>query len=134
MNKMEYPLDKTPHFKDARLASYLSDGERPGRRLGAVLHKSNKKLAFGCNSYVKSHTLQNQSLKPYLHAEISVLLKRRHYEDLDTCSITVYRETIGGTPALALPCSQCQRILKLFGIKKVYFSTPISPYFAILKL
>jgi tRNA(Arg) A34 adenosine deaminase TadA len=134
MSKTEYPLDKIPHFKDARLASYLSDGKRPGKRLGAVLHKANKKLAFGCNSLTKSHTLQNQSLKPYLHAEISVLLKRRHYEDLDTCSITVYRETSDGRPALARPCLQCQKILRLFGIKKIYFSMSCAPFFSILKL
>jgi deoxycytidylate deaminase len=131
---MEYPLDKIHHFKDARLASYMSEGERPGRRLGAVLHKGNKKLAFGCNSFTKSHTIQNQGMKPFLHAEISVLLKRRHYEDLTTCSITVYRETNDGRPALAMPCSQCQKILRLFGIKKVYFSMPVAPYFNILKL
>lgn len=129
-----YPLDKIPHFKDARLTSYLSDGKRPGKRLGAVLHKANKKLAFGCNSFIKSHTLQNKSIKPYLHAEISVLLKRRHYEDLESCQITIYRETSDGSPALARPCLQCQKILRLFRIKKVYYSIPHVPFYNILKL
>ena len=134
MSRIEYPLDKIPHFKDARLASYLSAAQRPGKRLGAVLHKGRRKLAFGCNSLTKSHTLQSEGLKPYLHAEISVLVKRRHYEDLDSCQVTVYRETFDGNPALALPCSQCQKILKLFGIKKVYYSTAEYPYYDILKL
>jgi tRNA(Arg) A34 adenosine deaminase TadA len=131
---MEFPLDKTGHFKDARLASYMCEGERPGRRLGAVLHKGNKKLAFGCNSLTKSHTIQNQGVKPFLHAEISVLLKRRHYEDLGNCQITVYREDSGGFPAIAMPCLQCQKILKLSGIRKVYYSVCYHPYYEILKL
>lgn len=132
--KKVYPLDKITHFKEARLVSYLSEGDRPGRRLGAILHKGNNRLAFGCNSFSKSHTLQKNSLKPYLHAEINAILKRRHYEDIGSCQLTVYRETSDGKPAMALPCMQCQKILKAVGIKKVYYSIPIEPYYHILKL
>lgn len=129
-----YPLDKIGHFKDARLTSYLSDGKLPGRKLGAVLHRGRRKLAFGANSYSKTHALQNNSLRPFLHAEISAVVKRRHYDDISKCELTVYRETAGGKPAMAKPCKQCQSILTAFGIKKVYYSIPEEPYYAILYL
>lgn len=130
----EFPLDKIHHFKDARLVSYLSDADRPGLKVGAVIHKGNKKLAFGCNSYSKTHTIQNENCKKYLHAEISALIKRRHYEDITSCSMTVYREVNNGTPALTIPCQYCQKILKKHGIKKVYYSKPEAPYFDVLIL
>ena len=130
---MQYPLDKIGHFKSARLASYLSDAPYPGKRLAAVIHKGKQIFALGINSFEKTHTLQGGSVRQYLHAEIAALLKRRYYDDLSSCSITVYRES-HGKPALAKPCNQCQRIMKSMGIKKVYFSIAQEPYFNMLKL
>lgn len=84
---------------------------------------------------MKTHPIQGcDNLKPYLHAEISALVKRRHFENITTCQMTVYREDRFGMPALARPCAQCQTILKAFGIKKIYYSTPEYPYFEVLKL
>ena len=128
-----FPLDKIGHFKSARLASYLSDAPYPGKKLAAVIHKGKQVLALGINSFEKTHTLQGEGVRQYLHAEVAALLKRRHYDDLSFCSITVYRES-HGLPALAKPCSQCQRIMKDMGIKKVYFSIPDEPFFDVMKL
>lgn len=131
----QYPLDHNKQFKEARLISYLSEGKNPGRRLGAVLHHGNRSLSFGVNLFDKTHTLQMKyPLKQFLHAEINALIKRRFYSDLSSCQITVYRETHDGIPALAKPCINCQAILKSFGIKKVYYSTPNPPYWDVLKL
>ena len=132
---MEPLLDKHPHFKNARLLSYNSEAPNPGKRIGAVLHKGNKALAFGINSYVKTHPIQKHiPMKTYLHAEIAALVKRRHYDDISSCEVTIYRETIDGVPALAKPCAQCQIILAAFGIKKVHYSIPESPFYASMKL
>ena len=134
-NLIFYPLDKFPHFKNARLLSYLSEGRNPGHRLGAVLHRGKRALSFGCNLFDKTHTLHiNSPRRQFLHAEINALIKRRYYDDIASCEITVYRETYDGKPALAKPCKDCQKILQAFGIKKVYYSIPDEPYFAILKL
>jgi deoxycytidylate deaminase len=131
-----YPLDNILLFKQARLISYLSNGQRPGKRLGAVLFaKRNQLLAYGCNSFDKTHPIQKYNKnKQYLHAEISTLLKRRHYDNLNSCSMVVYREDGDGNPALALPCKQCQTILQEHGIKKVYYSIPTEPYYDLLRL
>ena len=134
-NNTKYPLDCIQKFKEARLTSYLSEGKNPGRRMGAVLHHGNRSLSFGVNLFNKTHTLQmHYPLKQFLHAEINALIKRRHCDDLSSCQITVYRETYDGIPALAKPCDNCQTILKSFGIKKIYYSTPIYPYWDVLKL
>lgn len=102
--------------------------------MGAVIHKGRNKLAFGANSFTKTHALQTNVLHQYLHAEISALVKRRHYDDIIRCDMTVYRETWDGKPAMAKPCKQCQSILTAFGIKKVYYSKAEEPYFDILIL
>ena len=129
---MQYPLDGIHHFKIARLTSYLSVAPYPGRQLGAVISRGNKVLSIGCNSYCKTHTLQN-GIKPYLHAEISALIKRRHYDDIDSCAITIYRE-VHGQPALARPCKQCMALLQQFGIKRIYYSIAKMPHYAMIKL
>ena len=130
---MKYPLDSIGHFRTARILSYTADN-RPGHRLGAVLHRGNRALSFGINSLVKTHPIQyHVTGKIYLHAEIAALIGRRHYDDLSSCSITVYRE-VKGLPALAKPCAQCQIILAAAGIKKVYYSVPDAPYWNIIKL
>lgn len=129
------PLDRMAHFKSARLLSYNSVAPNPGKRMGAVLHKGNKALAFGINSFDKTHPIQcHLPHKEFLHAEIAALLKRRYYDDIHSCEMTVYRETGDGCPAMAKPCAQCQAILAEFGIKKVYYSTAEAPFFAVLKL
>ena len=132
---MIYPLDKHPHFKAARLLSYLSEGKTPSRRMAAILHKGNKSLSYGVNLFNKTHTLHiNSPKRQFLHAEINALIKRRYYNDISSCQITIYRETYDGLPALAKPCTNCQDILRSFGIKKVYYSIPTEPYYMILKL
>ena len=48
--------------------------------------------------------------------------------------MVVYREDGDGNPVLAKPCENCQTIMKEFGIKKVYYSIPDSPYYEKLTL
>lgn len=135
MRQHTYPLDLIHFFKQARLVSYLSDGQSPGRKMGAVLHRNNILLSYGCNSFSKTHTIQGlDHPKQYLHAEISALIKRRHFDNINTCQMTVYRENRFGLPTLAKPCVQCQAILKAFGIKKIYYSMSLAPFFDVLKL
>jgi tRNA(Arg) A34 adenosine deaminase TadA len=129
------PLDKMVHFKSARLLSYNSVAPNPGKRMGAVLHRGKKALAYGINSFNKTHPIQCLlPNKEYLHAEVAALLKRRHYDDIHSCEMTVYRETGDGKPAMAKPCAQCQAILAEFGIRRVYYSVPDAPYFAVMRL
>lgn len=127
------PLDDKLNFRYARLTSYLSEAPYPGKKMGAALCKGNKVLALAPNSFSKTHTLQKSGLRNFLHAEINVILKRRHFDDLSSCYVVVYRES-HNSPALAKPCLQCQSIMRDFGIKKVYYSIPCEPYYALLKL
>lgn len=130
---MNYPLDNIGLFKDARLISYCAIADRPGKRLGAILHKGRRKLSFGHNLFGKTHPMQMHE-KESLHAEVQALIKRRHYDDVSSCEMTVYRETYDGKPAMAKPCKSCQIVLRAFGIKTVYYSIPIEPFWCVMKL
>lgn len=131
---MTHPLDAIGHFRTARLLSYTSDADRPGKRLGAVLHHGRRPLSYGVNSLVRTHPVQDRSPhKIYIHAEVAALIGRRHYGDLARCSVTVYRE-VDGQPAMAMPCPQCQAILSTAGIRRVYYSIPEPPYYGLMRL
>lgn len=133
MHHSDYPLDKFLFFKQARLVSYLSESiTSKNKRMGAVLFKGKSVLSFGCNIINKTHPLHKTAIKS-IHAELSCIIKRRHYNGIKGCSIIVYRETVDGKPALAKPCINCENIIKAFGIKKVYYSIPTAPYYEIIK-
>ena len=103
--------------------------------MGAVLFKGKSQLAYGCNLFNKTHTLQAKyQNKQFLHAEINCLLKRRYYDDIGNCSMVVYREDNEGNPVMAKPCANCQAIMKEFGIRKIYYSISEAPFYTVLKL
>lgn len=130
----KHPLDQILFFKAARLVSYLSvGGHYASKRMGAVLFKGKSQLGYGFNILNKTHPLHKKAITS-IHAEINCLLKRRHYDDISDCSIVVYREDGNGEPALAKPCDNCQMVMKEYGIKKVYYSIPLSPYYEVMKL
>lgn len=53
----------------------------------------------------------------YLHAEVAALVRLKDWNRAHTIIITRYDAL--GRPVLAKPCSYCQHILKLAGIKHV---------------
>lgn len=134
MHHSKYPLDKFLFFKHARLVSYLSESVvSKNKRMGAVLFKGKSILSFGCNIINKTHPLHKDAIMS-IHAELNCIIKRRHYNDIKGCSIIVYRETSDGKPALAKPCKNCENIIKMFEIKKIYYTIPTEPYYEIIKL
>ena len=86
-------------------------------------------VSSGFNSETKCHRLQAKLDKDYyktessgkIHAETSALLPLRR-TDLSRASIFIYRETKNGTKALARPCPCCQKLIKQFGIKHIYYT------------
>jgi deoxycytidylate deaminase len=97
-------------------------------KIGCVISKSGHPVSVGFNKD-KSHTGFDYGV----HAEPSAMwTSGREY--IDNSTITIYRETKNGFPAMARPCPVCMKLLKNFGIRKVYYTTSDFPYFSLERL
>jgi len=109
-------------FEAAQAASAHSDGKIIGSRLGAALYSGNNLLAVGFSIYTKTHPEGKQRTYDItIHAEQMALLRRRHYENDSNLIMYVWRETVGGIPALSKPCVNCQERMRLAGVRKVRY-------------
>lgn len=92
-----------------------------------VYDRRGRVLSIGQNSYVKTHTLMYKAGasvgKPdsiYLHAEVAAIAK---LPDVSKAyRIFVSRHTKDGKPALAKPCSICERVIQSTAIKRVEYT------------
>ncbi len=94
-------------------------------RHGTVIAKGSRVLGLGINS-TKTHPKSNSRFKT-VHSEHQALINAGLTE-IQGATAFVYRETRDGTVAMSKPCSSCAKLLKEAGIKKVYFSTDIFPF------
>ena len=101
-------------------------------RLGAVIF--NKHFCSQGHNSQKTHPIvakySGNPCKQTLHAEIDAILKCDP-KKLKGATLYVYRES-HGKPALAKPCALCMKLIKVVGIKKVYYTKYESPGFDIL--
>ncbi len=87
--------------------------------VGAVIVRK-RPVSVGAN-LAKSHPVYADGKRWYtIHAEMKALLSAN--QDVEGCSIFVYREGADGTAALAKPCDNCMQMLVEAGIKTVYFT------------
>ena len=114
------------YFEAAKAISKLSNHNQ---KMGCVIVNKHKIISSGYNSETKCHRIQAELDMHYykmhsagkIHAETSALLPLRR-TDLSKASIFIYRETKDGTKALARPCPCCQKLIKQFGIKHIYYT------------
>jgi deoxycytidylate deaminase len=102
-------------------------------RIATGIFMRNKPVAFGFNR-MKSHPMQKKFGKNseciYLHSEISAIknaLRNVNVDDLKKCDVYVCRVKFNQPkgwfiPGLAKPCSGCQRALRTFDVKNVFYS------------
>jgi deoxycytidylate deaminase len=112
------------HFRLARNISKLSTHYK--QKMGAVIVVNGHPLSVGCNQS-KTHPAA-----PYtgLHAEVQAI-KCSGKTSLKGGSIFVYRRRKDGRVGMARPCKYCMEDLKRAGIKRVYYSTPEYPFWAV---
>lgn len=100
-------------------------------QMGSVIFdKQGRIYAASPNFHKKTHPVYNK-LSPLktLHSEAAAILSIRHKTDFSKLQILVYREYKDGEfhkkgdYALAKPCEFCQKMIKSFGIKTVWFTT-----------
>ena len=116
------------YFRAAAAVASMSDFHR--HQLGCVVVDKHRIISSGFNS-VKCHPLQAQldsekygrECPGHIHAEIAALIPlMRDGADLSGASIYVYRQHKDKSLALARPCSNCEKIIKLMGIKKMFYT------------
>lgn len=117
-------------IREAKSARYQSDFSF--FKLGAVIFTNNRILVAGCNTNRTSPMqYRYNKYRPYridtccCHAEMAALIRLKKLypnADPDDLSILVYRETARGNLALAKPCAACERAIRDFGIRHVYYS------------
>ena len=116
-------------FNVARAVSKTS--EYPRIKIGCCIVKRNKILAVGVN-LLKSHPMQKRFNKyrgidtdrihNNIHAELDAILKVANKEELSGADIYLYREDVFGIIKISKPCPACKHILKLYGIKNIYYT------------
>ncbi len=112
-------------------------------RIATGIFMRNKLISFGFNS-MKSHPFQKRFGKNskciYLHSEISAIknaLKTIKINDLKKCNMYICRAKLTKpdgyfVTGLAKPCSGCERAIRTFEVKNVYFSENDKEGFACL--
>ena len=103
-------------FELCKKVSQNSDHQ--DHRHGSCITRGNKLISVGCNKK-RTHPKSLHRFK-HLHAEVSAIVNAK--QDLEGCSIYIYRQIKDGTPSLSRPCDSCMMLIKEVGIKKIYYS------------
>lgn len=118
---LELPPSKTILFQATSLATEIQNSKH-----AAAIYYKTYNISLGVNSR-KSHPLmkkfQNKPEKIYLHAEVDAIIKAVKKFSLDECTLFVLRQTRSGKIGLSKPCRGCQKTIRAFGLKEVYYST-----------
>lgn len=116
-------------FNIAKETAKLSDYNK--HQLGCIIVYKNRIVSSGFNSN-KTNPLQKRYNKRRfsddtmhkLHAETAALLPLMRNDTFDRSRLRVYlyREHRDGSLALSRPCASCQRMLKDYGIKHIFYT------------
>ena len=105
-------------FDAAKAARLYSNGDRPGRKLGAALFSGSNLISIGFNTFCKSHPhVKFPTFDKSIHAEHAALIKRQHYDNGNNLILYVYREDVDGKPVCSKPCPTCMAVITLANVK-----------------
>ena len=105
----------------ALAASLLSDAPRTGLCMGAALFHGSRLLSIGANRWHTHPASNNEDFTRSLHAEHVALIKRWHYDIPSRMTLYVARKREDGTIGNSKPCTNCVRLCKLAGVRRVWF-------------
>lgn len=111
-------------YRHQKLAYRIALQSQSKFRLGAVLARGSAVLNVGVNNMTKTSPLARRyTTRPIgLHAEVSACT-RVSPEDIIGGTIYICRVLKNNKIAMAKPCECCMHLLKLFGIRGIYYST-----------
>ena len=92
-----------------------------------IFDKRGRVISKGCNSYIKTHPLQEKMSKIvgnpkaiFLHAEIAALVKLKDWDKAH--KILIERYDNEGNPKLAKPCEACSLAITNANIKIIEYT------------
>lgn len=104
----------------AKQVSFLGDHKH---KHGSVIVYKGICKSTGYNQKYKSHPmLKNFTEFPTIHSEVASILKCKDKSILKDCILVNYRQTKDGIKANSRPCFTCQKIMKVYGIKRVIYT------------
>lgn len=106
----------------------LTKTSRERFQVSAIIVKGNRVLGYGINS--RKTNPNSSSWCKSVHAEHQAMINAG-LNDLEGSTMYVARTLRDGNPAIAKPCSSCQKLLKRAGVKKVYFTEKSFPFFGV---
>jgi deoxycytidylate deaminase len=124
--------EDNPFPRYLTLAKNVSKHSKYRIKVGAVLAKGNHPVSVGFNK-AKFNSKWGNVWRKSIHAECEAL-RTSGRETLRNSTMYVYREYLDGTPALAKPCLDCQEKMRAYGVRKVYYSTNIYPFYEVFEL
>lgn len=109
------------------LAFKHANFEAKNVHVSIITHK-NKVIAVGSNNYIKTSPAFLDIYKDKfnrLHSEAVAIKKARYYRYLNKCSLWNFRFSRRDNGLLlSMPCENCMKLIQLFELRSVYFSTP----------
>ena len=109
-------------FDAAKAARCYSNGERPGRKLGAALFSGSVLISVGFNTFARTHPqIKFATFEKNVHAEHAAIIKRQHYNNGNNLTLYVWRENHLGNPVCSKPCMSCQKIMALANVRRVRY-------------
>lgn len=103
-------------------------------KMGAVI-ATRKPIGVGYND-VKTHTEFNNpsvTLRRSIHCESKAMINTGKVY-VKNATIYVYREDSDGLPVMARPCIECMKRLKMFGVRRIFYTTSVFPYYRMERL
>lgn len=130
MDKQTNKESEEPHLTGYLLEAFKIAQNHPHYKElpslhGAVLVKGGNIISRGYNKpkrnvFIDIHAYHEGC---NIHSELDCVLKARRKMNLRGCKMYVARmRKDTKRPAMSKPCPMCQRVLKHYGIKRVYFT------------
>jgi deoxycytidylate deaminase len=110
---------KIKFFDLAKKLSFKSNHRQ--HKMGCVIAKGNKLLGIGFNKN-RTHPKSMSEFRT-LHCEVDAVINAGE-ENLNGAIAYIYRQTKGGKLGLSRPCLGCEALLRSYGIKTVYYTSP----------
>lgn len=102
-----------------KLAELTTYSDHTQHRMSCVIVDKNRIISEGYNQ-IKTDVKSNHPYKS-THAELDAIVDAKN-KDIKGCTAYVYRMNRNGELSNAKPCPSCENLLKLAGIRKVYFT------------
>ena len=115
------------------VAKLYHEEKREENRINVIaLVASGKRVfGYGINDYTAMNKMARDNNYWSIHAEIAAITAANKVDGND---LYVYREYARGGAALAMPCSICMNLIGKVGIRRVYYSIPLNPFWMELRL